>query len=286
MRYPSLYNPRILSRKAFDKPLQVFLCGPGYGSTRHDFRKEIRGFLEAFPNVRVSYGEDIDPKKNPILKKGDLQTIEVQFAHLVDFTVLILESPGSIAELGTFSMLKNLRPRLFVMVPARFFGSESYINRGPLSLIGSEHLNNIAYFDDTDPQRAIRALEMPVMLFKFARSLSPIFERTTLYGYFSNPTSPDYYSSKFDPIKLEFLDTIIFAAILVLDTATFPEITNLTRIDPRDVRRSLGRLFKSKRIVRSIGKRYATKLGFEDPILERLNTTYLSKIKASLKAVA
>lgn len=286
MKFPSLYDPRILNKRALGAPLKVFLCGPGYESSRFDLRKEIRKHLKSYPNVDVTLGEELTPVRDPALRRGDLQTIEQRFVHLVDFTVLILESPGSIAELGSFSMIRNVRPRLFVMVPGQFFRSESYIARGPLSLIGAEHLNNIIYFDERQRQSAIRSLDMPVTLFKFANTIDSLFHYTARYGLFDRDRKVDYYESAFHRVKSQFVDTIVLTSILMLEEATFPTITALTKLNPEDIRPSLGRLFKSKRIARASGKTYVSRNRFNDPLFKHLNTTFLSKLRANYLTAA
>ena len=144
VKFTSLYDPNILKKAALEQPLQVFLCGPGFDSHRFNFREKIRNFLHQYPNVSAVLGEELDPTKHR-LKPGDLQTVEATYAHSVDFTILLLESFGSIAELGSFSMMPDLRPRLFVMVPGRFFSSESYIARGPLRVHQRAHASAISF---------------------------------------------------------------------------------------------------------------------------------------------
>ena len=106
-----IIGPHLLSAQALKKPTKVFLCGPGIGGANYRIREFARETLSRLPRVEVHFGEDIEKQAKFKKKRRDLQTLELEFAHAVDFTLLLLESPGSIAELGTFSMVENIRGR-------------------------------------------------------------------------------------------------------------------------------------------------------------------------------
>jgi hypothetical protein len=285
MSFLSLYDPRLLKKEAREQPLKVFLCGPGHDSDRFKFRDNIRTFLLQNPNVKTLLGEGLDIEKHG-LKPGDLQTVEAAFAHTVDFTVLLLESPGAIAELGTFSMMPSLRPRLFVMVPSRYFRSESYIARGPLSAIGKEHVNNIIYFDESRQRVAIEHLRMPITLFKFAKTVDPFFQEVSSKANLRFYRTSDFYQNRFGIVKDQFWDLIVLVAIIVLDAPTFPSIVSTTKLDPGDTKRSLGRLFNSSSIQKEGGSRYKSLLSFNDPLLKNVDTTFLSQLRSKYLAAA
>ncbi len=166
----SLIDPVLFKTPVRQHNLNIFLCGPGRSSEGFQLRQHIKELLEKNYQATVSFGEELIDKKFRHTKRVDLQTLEAQFAHVTDFTILLLESPGAIAELGTFSMIENIRARLFVVVPTRFFGAESYIARGPLSLISSFSANNIIYYDLKKMAGVDSALKFPVALYKFVKS--------------------------------------------------------------------------------------------------------------------
>lgn len=236
--------------------------------------------MESFPNTKTILGEELDPKKHG-LKRSDLQTAELAFAQKADFTVLLLESPGAIAELSTFSMMENIRPRLFVMVPDRFYNSESYIARCPLSVLAKEHLNNVIYFDEKRQEEAIHTLRMPIALFKYAKLIDSFF------GEFSANSAdfPEKYLRAFTRAKFRFLEFSVLVGINMLETPTFPMIVALTRLNPRDTNDTIGRLIRKQAIKRNGNSWRATK-GFHDPLLAEANSTYLSKLKANFIAAA
>lgn len=112
-----IIGPHLLKKTVKNRKTDVFLCGPGYGGENFSVREYIRTSLTEIDNVSVHYGEEIEKISSFRRAKKDLQTLEAEFAHTVDFTLLMLESPGSMAELGTFSMIPNICSRLVVLVP-------------------------------------------------------------------------------------------------------------------------------------------------------------------------
>lgn len=62
----------------------------------------------------------------------DLLRFESDLAELSSLTVLFSESPGSIAELGSFAVLKTIQERLLVVMHQEDAYQESFIWRGPV----------------------------------------------------------------------------------------------------------------------------------------------------------
>src|SRR5690606_14152668 len=65
----------------------------------------------------------------------DLIDLETHLAHLSDLIVLIVESPGSIAELGAFSVVPEIREKLQVFIRQERYKSDSFISLGPIRSI-------------------------------------------------------------------------------------------------------------------------------------------------------
>lgn len=61
----------------------------------------------------------------------DLLTFEEDLADLSSLTVIFSESPGSIAEFGSFSVLDSIRDKLLVVLHENDTDKESFIWRGP-----------------------------------------------------------------------------------------------------------------------------------------------------------
>src|SRR4051794_3602513 len=86
----------------------VFICG-GLGSTPRD---KLRDYLRHWlPDLQVFYAERVweliasDPGLGALKMESDL-------AALSDLIIIVVESPGTFAELGAFSHVPDLRKKL------------------------------------------------------------------------------------------------------------------------------------------------------------------------------
>jgi len=69
-------------------------------------------------------------KRDPIYT--NLIDLETDLAKLADLIVLIVESPGSIAELGAFSVVDDTRKKIQVFIREERFNADSFITLGPV----------------------------------------------------------------------------------------------------------------------------------------------------------
>lgn len=120
-------------------PSLIFLCGgpvekkksvPPFLSARHLILSEIRSkHPDLKPNVRLA--EELTDWFRGGLYKSLLE-FEEDIAGLSSSIPLFLESPGSIAELGSFVKIPALRDRLVVFVREEHYGKNSFIYLGPI----------------------------------------------------------------------------------------------------------------------------------------------------------
>lgn len=68
----------------------------------------------------------------------DLLTLEDELASYTDCVLIILESPGAIAELGAFSLKSELVKKILAINERAFMNEDSFINKGPLAKIQKE----------------------------------------------------------------------------------------------------------------------------------------------------
>lgn len=71
----------------------------------------------------------------------DLVSFERHLAELSSVIVLVLESPGSIAELGLFSVIDEFKKKILLIVETSFYQSESFIKLGPIDYLEKFHDN-------------------------------------------------------------------------------------------------------------------------------------------------
>ena len=279
-------HPALLKSSVRDQPIQIFFCGPGIGTEGYHFRENIRRLIDGLPKVSITYGEEIDTVRLGY-PKADLQTTEARFAHSTDLTVLLLQSAGSIAELGTFSMIPNVRPRLFVAVPMQFYDSPSYINRGPLSLIAHSHVQNIGYFEPANAKDVFNNILFPISLAKFARyNAGYDYIQHVIRGQSQRVNKSYLYEEFISPFREKYIQSLVYIAILINENTNFIDIVNTTHFNPQLVRTALRSLFDSRKIEKISPTSYKTNRGYRDGILSYFDTTALSKKRTQLAALA
>jgi len=110
------------------KPV-IFLCGAAKSSARD----ELRDYIQANwgQDVLVFYAEDV---WNVIAGRKDLNALQMEqaLADLADVVAVIVQSPGTFAEVGAFSLSDDLRQKLLLIIDKQFQRSESFINSGPV----------------------------------------------------------------------------------------------------------------------------------------------------------
>jgi hypothetical protein len=65
----------------------------------------------------------------------DLLTFEKDIAGLAQKIIIFVESPGSIAELASFSQIEEIRKKLIVFISERHYEKQSFIRNGPISYL-------------------------------------------------------------------------------------------------------------------------------------------------------
>lgn len=112
----------------------IFLCG-GAGSTRRD---ALRAYLHKHnPGLQLFYAERV--WEHIAARGGDgALKMESDLAALADLVLIVVESPGTFAELGAFSLAPALRKKMLPIVDVQFEGQQSFLATGPLRWIDRE----------------------------------------------------------------------------------------------------------------------------------------------------
>ena len=110
----------------------IFLCG-GAKSVPRD---TLAGYLKKhIPTTKFFYAEPVWEVIASRLKLGAL-AMEADLAKLADLVIIIVESPGTFAELGAFSNSDELRPKLLAVIDSEFSPPQnSFIALGPIHWI-------------------------------------------------------------------------------------------------------------------------------------------------------
>lgn len=115
----------------------------------------------------VYYPEDLFQGLMVGRRKRDLLTLENTLALSVHAVVIVLESPGSFAELGAFANHEMLRDRLLVLVDELYSRDTSFINRGPVALLkrpGKKQVKYLPFSKMNDYGQEIRRLIRDIAL--------------------------------------------------------------------------------------------------------------------------
>lgn len=139
---------RIDLSKSRLKPYQgfIFLCG-GPTDVRSSEPKSIRDAIQRELvkhrdiDGRIRVAEHYKDWAHDAIYR-DLVSFEQHIAELSSVIVLVLESPGSIAELGLFSVIDEFKTKLLVFIETNHYQSDSFIRLGPINYLEKTHANS------------------------------------------------------------------------------------------------------------------------------------------------
>ena len=142
---------RIDRCKIQQTPSLIFLCGGKtaedgpYKSARDYFNRHLKRKKPAIA-ARVKLAEEVNEQFQRGNAFTDLLELENYLAHLADITVLFVESPGSIAELGAFANSDVIRPKTLVVLNSSHEPDGSFISNGPIRKLSNENENHVHYY--------------------------------------------------------------------------------------------------------------------------------------------
>ena len=112
----------------------IFLCGANESKSRDAIRQYLAKHV---PDLAVFYAEKVWHEIVSLGERDALQ-MEEDLAKLADMIIVIVESAGTLTELGAFSLSPSLRQKLLAIVDERHKADKSFINTGPLHWIDKE----------------------------------------------------------------------------------------------------------------------------------------------------
>ena len=124
----------------------IFLCG-GQTDIRSHEPVSIRDAMyrelakDGAVEKRIRVAEHYKDWSHESLYR-DLVSFERHLAELSSVIVLVLESPGSIAELGLFSVVEEFQGKLLVFIETDHYKSSSFIKLGPIDYLEKVHSNS------------------------------------------------------------------------------------------------------------------------------------------------
>ena len=113
----------------------VFLCG-GFNSPA---REVLRKYLAKHDrDLAVFYAEDVWRQIAAMSGAQNALQMEEYLASLADLLIILVESPGTFAELGAFSLSDGLRRKLLPILDSRYKNDQSFIETGPVRWISQD----------------------------------------------------------------------------------------------------------------------------------------------------
>ena len=215
----------LLKTRVIRFPSLIFLCGgpvlgghESFESCRDIFHRYVASNGIAF-REKIILAEEVFRYFDHSAYQ-DLLRFERDLAELSALTVIFSESPGSIAELGSFAVLKTIRDRLLVVVHESDAHKESFIWRGP-----SLHLKELAKEKGKDDPITVynwrrRSRDEDLLKehdFSDAEDLAEIIQAILL----KIPKTQSFSKDQLGHIMLLMLDLL-----KVLQLATLDEIVN------------------------------------------------------------
>ncbi len=113
----------------------LFLCG-GFRSPR---RERLAEYLRRHQKeALIFYAEAVWDMIAQYSPSSNALKAEEQLALLADAVIVIVESPGTFAELGAFAISPPLRKKLLPILDERHIGEKSFLKSGPVSWVDRE----------------------------------------------------------------------------------------------------------------------------------------------------
>lgn len=136
-------------RARFNTPFRsIFLCG-GVRGTGSNRPTSLRDYLYRKRGLQLKANIVFAEAANQIYrdtKYSDLISFEEDIARIASSVLVIVESPGSFAELGAFAMNTTISKSLRVIVQSKFAESESFVRYGPIQKLRNEDEEAVAFY--------------------------------------------------------------------------------------------------------------------------------------------
>ncbi|MGR6874714.1 retron St85 family effector protein [Pseudomonas sp. HK3] len=138
------------SRVDLSSPI-IFLCGGLVDQTEVEATSIRSAFLSHISKVGCDTADQVTLAENfkdwihdSVYK--DLLDFENDIALISSLIVIILESPGALAELGLFVRNHSLNQKLIIFVNDEHYGSQSFISLGPLRYLEALKKNTVCAY--------------------------------------------------------------------------------------------------------------------------------------------
>ncbi len=238
------------------RSLTVFLVGAGQespNSIRESIRKELTK-SRYYNWLDVYYPENLFEELMGSKANFDLLSLENLLAKSVHAVVIILESPGAIAELGAFSNHAELSDRLVVVINKKYRKDKSFIILGPVRYLIKKNKSVVIFHNLGNPQIEILGRQIREAVRKISKDVKVDIS-------VANPVFAQYFLLSviyvMEPVQKEILNSIVQAVGGLTPDSVITIVTS-----------SLNILLRKEEVILRDGKYLLTREG-----LERLRLT-------------
>ncbi|MGI2191580.1 retron St85 family effector protein [Shewanella baltica] len=128
-------------------PKLLFVCGgdPKYCNRRSEIESYLSKHVKHLLTFRAEYAWETISNTQP---GANALKLEEWLADLSDAVIIIVESFGTVAELGAFSLSESLRSKLLPILDRRFKDDESFINTGPVRWVNQDSIYKPTIYAD------------------------------------------------------------------------------------------------------------------------------------------
>lgn len=191
-------------------PKILFICGgdPKYCSNRGKIEKYLVKHAPSLMTFRAEYAWDTISK----YKNVNALELEKWLADFSDAVIILVESFGTVAELGAFSISEQLRRKLLPILDKKFEHDESFINTGPVLWVNKDSVYKPAIYADFDTILT----SMPEVITRIDKKRPPIYN--------SRRNEDSFGIFRFTRKELLFLVILIIACIGPIDEKNIVDI--------------------------------------------------------------
>ena len=173
-------------KPAYNFKTTIFLCGARIDNKdkiRYKIAEKLQSYKYSF-RYDIIYPEGIFDELLHSAKTKDLLSLESLLADSVDSIVLIPESPGSFAELGSFANDSKLREKIICLIDKKYRKDKSFINKGPIKLIKETNKFAVIYIDPNNIDKAMPKLNSALSKIKMVSNKRTDTISLLQYGQF------------------------------------------------------------------------------------------------------
>lgn len=139
-QFKSELSPSSLNDLNYSLPKILFICGGDekFCKNRTIIERYFSKHQKLYLTFRAEYAWGVISKESAKDKSVNALSLEEWLADFSDIVIILVESFGTVAELGAFSLSQPLRKKLLPILDKKYESDESFINTGPVTWVNKE----------------------------------------------------------------------------------------------------------------------------------------------------